>query len=98
MTTSAAQKLAERNRRLAILIALTLAPRYRLPVADLRAHLDDIGYPCSLDLLRCECAWLVETRLARWHNHDVVELTERGQDVATGNSEVPGVGKPGPGA
>jgi hypothetical protein len=91
--------VTEQSRRLAILVSLSLATRYRLILSDLRAVVDGAGYPASLDRLRADVAWLEETGLVGFERPaEIVEITARGLDVAGGYAEVPGVGRPGPGA
>jgi hypothetical protein len=87
------------NRRLAILVALSLAPKYKRPLADVRKSLDDIGYSASLAKLGADAAWLEETGLVEFDRaNGVLILTEQGGEVAGGYLDVPGVATPGPGA
>lgn len=85
-------------RRLAILRMLFFAPGYMLNRATLRQQVDMTGYVTSADLMATECAWLAETGLVEQLELDVVRLTERGEDVALGRSQMPGVQRPSPGA
>lgn len=90
------------SRRLAILMALYFAPGYTLNRAALRAQVERIGYLASVDLFAAECAWLAEIGLveeegAMNHAPTVVSLTARGEDIALGRSQTPGVRRPSPG-
>ena len=90
------QESGEKERRLAILINLSLAMRYKCAIVELRNDLDDAGYPASLDRIRADCAWLDETGLVKYDFiTGVVTATARGLDIAQGYSEVPGVARPG---
>jgi hypothetical protein len=84
-------------RRLAILRMLFFAPGYTLNRAALRAQVDMTGYVTSADLMASECAWLAETGLVEQLELDAVRLTERGEDIALGRSQTPGVRRPSPG-
>jgi len=93
---SAAERIAETDRRRAILAALMLAPSYRLALRALRAQLDLVGYGVSLDRLEMDVAWLEEMGLAGMVD-EVAFLTARGADVVTGRAVAPGVKRPEPG-
>lgn len=84
-------------RRLAILLALYFSPGYTLNRATLRNQVERTGYITSADLMATECAWLVETGLVESLELDAVRLTDRGEDVALGRSQTPGVRRPSPG-
>lgn len=86
-----------RARRLAILMALYFASGYTLARAALREQVSRTGYVMSLDLLATEIAWLIEQGLAEPLELDAVRLTARGEDIALGRGENPGVRRPGPG-
>jgi hypothetical protein len=91
--------ITEANRRLAILVALSLATQYKLTVRDTRTVVDGCGYPASLATLGADIQWLRETGLIGYDaDTEVLSLTDRGLDVVNGVAEVPGVGRPGPGA
>ncbi len=94
MTT--AERLAELDRRRAILAALMVAPAYMMPARALREQLGLVGYQVSMDRLATDCAWLTEQGLAAWTG-EVATLTERGADVVLGRAQVPGVKRPEPG-
>jgi len=84
-------------RRLAILLALYFAPGYTLNRAALRDQVERTGYITSADLMATECAWLSEIGLVEQLELDAVCLTQRGEDVALGRSNTPGVRRPSPG-
>lgn len=84
-------------RRLAILRMLYFAAGYTLNLAALRQQVDMTGYVTSADLMASECAWLAETGLVELLELDAVRLTERGEDIALGRSQTPGVRRPSPG-
>lgn len=94
---STAQRIAEADRRRAILAALSLAPGYTLPHRGLRAQVEAVGYALSLDLLRADIAWLSEIGLADPLELDHVRITDRGLDIVLGRAQVPGVRRPEPG-
>jgi len=99
---SAARQIAAADRRLAIVMALSLAPGYTLPRRQMRAQIEAIGYRVSLDLLESDLAWLDEMGLADRRDPstgsgDHVTLTDRGLDVAQSRAEIPGVRRPEPG-
>jgi hypothetical protein len=93
---STADRMAELDRRRAILAALQVAPAYMMPVRALREQLALVGYNTSLDRLSTDCAWLAEQGLADWTGI-VATLTDRGSDVVMGRAMVPGVKRPEPG-
>lgn len=95
---SAADRIVTEDRRLAILVALLLRPGYRLPIGTLQGVLSSAGYTVGLDRLRIDCAWLASNADAVTTEADVATLTAAGADIAAGNSQVPGIGRPGPGA
>lgn len=94
---SIASKIAEADRRRAILAALSIAPAYTLPHRALRAQVEGVGYAVSLDLLRADVAWLGEVGLVDPLELDHARLTDRGLDIALGRAQVPGVRRPEPG-
>ena len=91
-----AERIAELDRRRAILAALQVAPAYMMPLRALREQLALVGYHTSLDRLSTDCAWLAEQGLADWSGI-VATLTDRGSDVVLGRAQVPGVKRPEPG-
>jgi hypothetical protein len=84
-------------RRLAILLALYFAPGYTLNRAALRNQVELTGYVTSADKMAAEIAWLAEMELVEPLELDAVRLTDRGEDVALGRSQTPGVRRPSPG-
>lgn len=93
---SAAEQLAERYRRQAILSAAFLAPGYSAPLRQLRSQIETCGYIVGIDRLRTDCAWLAEQGLGEL-NGDTFRLTDRGADVVMGRVVAPGVHRPEPG-
>jgi hypothetical protein len=91
-----AERMAETDRRRAILTALLVAPAYMMPARALREQISLAGYAVSLDRLVADCAWLAEMGLVDWRN-DVATLSDRGADVVLGRAQVPGVKRPDPG-
>lgn len=92
-----ARKIAEADRRRAILAALSLAAAYTLPERGLRAQVEAVGYIASLDVLRADIAWLSDIGLVDRLELDHVRLTDRGLDIVLGRAQVPGVRRPEPG-
>lgn len=84
-------------RRLVILQALYFAPGYTLARTALRHQVELTGYVTSADKMASECAWLAEMGLVEMLELDAVRLTDRGEDMAWGRSQVPGVRRPSPG-
>lgn len=93
---SYAEEIA-RARRLAILLALYFAPGYTLARAALLDQVNRTGYIMSRDLLAGEIAWLAEQGLVEPLELDAVRLSARGEDIALGRAQNPGVRRPGPG-
>lgn len=94
---SIAGKIAEADRRRAILAVLSLAPGYSFSHRGIRAQIEAVGYAASLDLLRADIAWLGEVGLVELLEPDHAKLTDRGLDIALGRAQVPGVRRPEPG-
>lgn len=86
-----------RSRRLAILLALCFAPGYTLNRAALRDWVERTGYVTGVDKMALEIAWLEEMELVEVMEAGAVRLTYRGEDVALGRSQTPGVQRPPPG-
>ncbi len=86
-----------RARRLAILLALYFASGYVLARAALREQVGRTGYVMSIDLVATEIAWLIEQGLVESLELDAVRLTARGEDIALGRGQNPGVRRPSPG-
>ena len=86
--------------RLRILQQLAKAPQYTLPVAPLRTSLNEYGHDLAADRMNTELSWLDEQGLLMLRPvgaTSIVVLSMRGEDVAAGRSQVPGVARPGPG-
>lgn len=94
---SMASKIAEADRRRAILATLSLAPAYTLSHRAIRAQVEGVGCAVSLDLIRSEIAWLDEIGLLDMLEMDHARLTDRGLDIVLGRSRAPGVRRPEPG-
>lgn len=86
----------ESARRLAILLALYFAPGYRLPASAVRDQVELTGYVASMDRIASDLAWLTEQGLVE-STGTVARLTSRGEDVALGRAQTPGVRRPAPG-
>jgi hypothetical protein len=84
-------------RRLAVLLALYFAPGYTLNRAVLRKQVEMTGYVTSADKMASELAWLAEMGLVEQLELDAARLTDRGEDVALGRAQTPGVRRPSPG-
>lgn len=84
-------------RRLAILLALYFAPGYTLPRRALREQVERTGYVTSADLLDTELSWLAEQRCVEELAYGSVCLSLRGEDIALGRSQAPGICRPAPG-
>jgi hypothetical protein len=91
----------QQARRLALLQALEQAAQYRANAVLLKSYCEAVGHTVSSDRLEADLAWLSEQGLIglqRGADASVAVLTDRGQDVATGRAQVPGVARPQPGA
>ena len=96
---SYSQKITE-DVRLRTLQQLVKAPQYTLPAAALRASLVEYGHELSADRMTTELAWLEEQGLLIQRPvgaTSIAVLTPRGEDVAAGRSQQPGVARPRPG-
>lgn len=88
------------DRRLVILRLLSEMPAYRSNTSILFTGLDQMGHVATRDQVKSDVAWLAEQNLVKMDEVGaviVVQLTERGEDVATGRAFVPGVKRPGAG-
>lgn len=83
-------EMVEEDRRLVILRVLLEAAAFGTNIGLLRQFVEAAGHTVSLDRLAADIAWLSEMSLIGVEN-DVVRLTARGGDVATGRARVPGV-------
>lgn len=88
----------QKARRQAILLALYFSPGYTGSLPLLRTQIDAAGYVASLDLVQTEIAWLAEQGLVSLlPDGAAARLTARGEDIALGRSQSPGVRRPSPG-
>ncbi|MDD5176772.1 MAG: hypothetical protein PHQ05_10160 [Sterolibacterium sp.] len=78
-------------------MALYFANGYTLPRTALRKQVELTGYVMSFDLAATEIAWLIEQGLVEPLELDAVRLTARGEDIALGRGQNPGVRRPSPG-
>ena len=91
--------IKEAHRALAVLRALERAPCYRMHELVLLDWLRVIALAATCDELTSTACLLEASGLVRLEQHDenrVLELTERGQDVALGRATAEGVLRPGP--
>nr|WP_169618232.1 ArsR family transcriptional regulator [Ruegeria sp. PR1b] len=91
--------IKEAHRALAVLRALERAPCYRMHELVLLDWLRVIALAATRDELTSTACLLEASGLVRLEQHDenrVLELTERGQDVALGRATAEGVLRPGP--
>ncbi|MCA0850238.1 VpaChn25_0724 family phage protein [Salipiger thiooxidans] len=91
--------IKEAHRALAVLRALERAPCYRMHELVLLDWLRVIALAATRDKLTSTACLLEASGLVRLEQHDenrVLELTERGQDVALGRATAEGVLRPGP--
>lgn len=90
--SATAQRLAELNRRRAVLALLFFAPGQTQPVRSLRQDLDVThGIVATLDQVRADLNWLGQISMVQFAN-DVATITEAGREVITGASKLPGEG------
>lgn len=87
--------------RLAILKFLAAQPGHRANDSILTSILPDVGLTATRDQVRTELAWLAEQRLVVQEEPGpmkliIIDITERGLDVAAGRAAVPGVQRPAP--
>ena len=87
------------DRPLALLQPLVGAPDYPAHAHLLRTALEGFGHRVSFDAVRGDLAWLAEQGLVLVTGGEipVATLTVRGEDVARGRSQVPGVARKLPG-
>lgn len=87
--------------RLAVLRALTEAPGHSLNDSVLAMLMEQLGLPVTRDQLRTQIGWLEEQGLVRVSRPSeslmVVEVRERGGEVAIGRAHVEGIQRPSPG-
>ncbi|WP_310463271.1 ArsR family transcriptional regulator [Sphaerotilus sp.] len=88
------------DRRLVLLRALENADGYQANSILLGRYCTAVGHRVSADRMAQDIAWLREQSLVMVRDLEglsVVTLTDRGLDVALGNTRVPGVARPQPG-
>lgn len=87
------------DRRLAVLQTLIGSPDYTAHGHLLRQRLEAFGHRVSFDAVRGDLAWLDEQGLIVLAKGEipVATLTLRGEDVARGRAQVPGVARKLPG-
>lgn len=85
------------GRRLHILKALAMRPKYLAEPRSLRAELEVTGYPMTLTKLAVECAFLADLGLVDAPDEGVIHLTDDGLSVVNGLIRLPGIGTPEPG-
>ncbi|WP_088158724.1 VpaChn25_0724 family phage protein [Achromobacter xylosoxidans] len=86
------------DQRLVLLRLLAEMPSYRANSSVLAIALERYGHAMTRDQVKTELRWLEEQGLLGIEDLDTVlvaTLRERGQDVATGRTTVPGVKRPG---
>lgn len=93
-------ELLAEDRRLSLLLLLSKAPASRCNSYVLHTGLQAMGHACSSAQVETDAAWLAEQGLVateRLGSMLVLTLTPRGDDVAHGRAEQPGVKRPVPG-
>lgn len=89
------------SRRLALLKVLAESPGYSANESVIQTALDRLGFKESRDQIRGDIAWLAEPGLVKVEDVSgvmVAALSARGEDVASGRAEHPGVQRPKAGA
>ena len=89
--------LIKEHQRLVILRCLSEVPGYDLNESILQDSLNVYGLDSSRDSLRTQLAWLEEQGLIsieKIGSTQKATLTARGEDVAKGRADVPGVKRP----
>ena len=85
--------------RITALRVLSRAPGYRTNDSVLHTSVESFGHVLSRDQLKTVLHWLQENQLVLLEELEgvtIATLTKRGEDVAAGRIEVPGVKRPGP--
>jgi len=85
--------------RLALVELLQQDADYEVNEAVLQSALQSVGHALSTDALRTQCEWLCEQELVTTRSISdllIIKLTRRGEDVALGRAQVPGVARPRP--
>ncbi|MEX3628759.1 MAG: ArsR family transcriptional regulator [Burkholderia sp.] len=89
-------EMMAQDRRLVILRVLLESSAFGANIGLLRQFVESAGHAVSTDRLNADIAWLQEMDLIGVDG-DVVRLTGRGGDVASGRAQVPGVRRLRPG-
>lgn len=88
--SATAQRMAELNRRRAVLALLFFASGQTQPVRALKQDLDAThGLVATMDQVRADLIWLAQLGMVQTAQ-DVATITEAGRDVITGASKLPG--------
>jgi len=99
MSRMAAREI-QRDRRLRVLLILEHAPGRTSNESVLKSALGSLGHVVTTDLLRTELCWLQEQGLIAVSQTEddlyLARLLSRGQDVASGAAQQPGVASPRP--
>lgn len=85
------------DRRLVLLRVLLQSPAYTGNEYMLQQMAEQLGHVVSADQIRTDLAWLAEQGLVALETVQGVQIARllgRGEDVARGRVEVPGVKKP----
>lgn len=85
------------DRRLVILRVLLISGAYTANEYMLQTMAENLGHVVSADLMRTDLAWLQEQGLLAVDvvsDVQIARLITRGEDVARGRIEVPGVKRP----
>ncbi|ELE2164755.1 ArsR family transcriptional regulator [Vibrio fluvialis] len=91
------KELLTEDQRLVILRSLHEMAGYEANESIIDSCLDAYGHKISRDMVRNHLAWLEEQGLLTLRDVggcQVARLTGRGEDVATGQAQVPGVKRP----
>lgn len=91
------KELLQEDQRLVILRSLHEMAGYEANESIIDSCLDAYGHKISRDMVRNHLAWLDEQGLITLRDVggcQVARLTGRGEDVATGQAQVPGVKRP----
>jgi repressor of nif and glnA expression len=89
--------LLQQDQRLLILRSLNDMAGYEANESIIDSCLDAYGHKISRDAVRTHLAWLEEQGLVNVREVagcQIATLTQRGEDVATGQAVVPGVKRP----
>lgn len=98
MSSAAARRIVEQDRRRAILTALLIAADYTLPRRAIRHQVEVAGYAVGLEIIDADLSALADLLLVECVVADTHwRLTDRGADAALGRVILPGVARPEPG-